>query len=85
MYFDILFYYYLSLIIEFNGKYFSYNENTSSIRHVIFVDDSIDPSILNRIKPVLKAAYCASRLADFITEKTRFNNGQVVQAFMSIA
>ena len=63
-----------------NGKYFSYNENTSSIRHVIFVDDSIDPSILNRIKPVLKAAYCASRLADFITEKTRFNNGQVVQA-----
>lgn len=47
---------------------------------MIFVDDSIDPSILNRIKPVLKAAYCASRLADFITEKTRFNNGQLVQA-----
>lgn len=47
---------------------------------MISVDDSIDPSILNRIKPVLKAAYCASRLADFITEKTRFNNGQVVQA-----
>lgn len=44
------------------------------------MDDSIDPSILNRIKPVLKAAYCASRLTDFITEKTRFNNGQVVQA-----
>jgi gamma-tubulin complex component 2 len=35
---------------------------------------------LNRIKPVLKAAYCASRLTEFITEKTRFNNGQVVQA-----
>lgn len=35
---------------------------------------------MNRIKPVLKAAYCASRLTDFITEKTRFNNGQVVQA-----
>lgn len=47
---------------------------------MISVDDSIDPSILNRIKPVLKAAYCASRLGDFITEKTRFNNGQVIQA-----
>lgn len=35
---------------------------------------------MNRIKPVLKAAYCASRLTEFITEKTRFNNGQVIQA-----
>lgn len=47
---------------------------------MIYVDDRIDPSILNRIKPVLKAAYCASRLTEFITEKTRFNNGQVIQA-----
>ena len=29
---------------------------------------------------MLKAAYCASRLTDFINEKTKFNNGQVVQA-----
>lgn len=80
---NILLFYLFIYLFHFqnlNGKYFSYNENTSSIRHLIFVDDSIDPSILNRIKPVLKAAYCASRLAEFITEKTRFNNGQVVQS-----
>ena len=75
---DILF-----LMMSADGKYFSFTQGYAahSNKHTIYVDDGVDPSILNRVKPLLKMAYCGARLGDFIEHKNKITNGQVSQAF----
>jgi len=72
----------LFLIMNLDGKYFSYHQGTlHTTKNIIFVDEGVDPSILSRLNPVLKAAFCCSRLLEFVAEKTRMKAGLVLQAF----
>ncbi len=73
----------LFLVLNLDGKYFSFHHTESGLKHVIFVDESIDASILTRLKPVLKAAYCASRLGEFIQNQTRIAASAMMQALAS--
>lgn len=73
----------LFLVLNLDGKFFSFHGGDSGLKHVIFVDDSIDHSILTRLKPVLKAAYCASRLGEFIAIQSRIGASVMMQALAS--
>ncbi len=73
----------LFLVLNLDGKHFSFHHTESGLKHVIFVDESIDASILNRLKPVLKAAYCASRIGEFIQNQTRIGASVMMQSLAS--
>lgn len=70
----------LFLVLNLDGKYFSFHHSQSNMKHVIFVDESVDASILTRLKPVLKAAYCASRLDEFIVNQSHLSSSSMMQA-----
>ena len=72
----------LFLIMNLDGKYFSYHQGAlHTSKNIMYVDEGVDSSILSRFKPVLKAAFCCSRLLEFVAEKTRMKTGLVLQAF----
>ena len=64
--------------MNLDGKYFSINAGP---QNTILVDDSVDASILNRIKPILRVSYCSHKILEFIAERTSMKYGQVSQAF----